>query len=86
MLKKVLIALAAASTLLLAFSCAKEEKPVVSGNQNNDNISTEIQMNENGEVIKDDNYYFSDLSTERYDGYNFRIMVRKTQQGTQYFE
>ena len=85
MLKKVLIALISVSTLLLAFSCAKEEKPVASGNQNN-NISTEIQVDETGEIIKDDNYYLSDLSTERYDGYDFRILVRKTQTGTQYFE
>lgn len=86
MLKKVIMALVSASVLLSAFSCAKEDAKKPVNSEVSTDVSNETATDENGEVVKDDNYYLSDLSNERYDGYNFRIMVRKTQQGTQYFE
>ena len=35
--------------------------------------------------IHDDEFYTSDLSTDRYDGYNYRILVRKGKMSDQYF-
>ena len=84
-LKKILISFLAAAALISFGSCAKDENTPVAGNTTGD-TAEEIVYDENGEAVKDDNFYFSDLSTERYDGYDFRILVRKTQQGTQYFE
>ena len=84
-LKKILASLLATVALLSFSACkndAEEKKPAGSSQSG----SGEITYDENGEAVKDDSYYFSDLSTERYDGYNFRILVRQTQTGTQYFE
>ena len=86
MLKKVIIALISAAVLLTGFACSKNDdnKPVNSDVSSE--VSSEVTVDENGEIVKDDSYYLSDLSNERFDGYDFRIMVRKTHTGTQYFE
>ena len=80
-----MIALLAAFTAISFAACNREEN-TVSPDDEAMNANGEAVYDENGELIKDDNYYFSDLSTDRYDGYDFRILVRQTQTGTQYFE
>ena len=80
-----MIALLAAFTAISFASCNREEN-TISPDDESVNANGEAVYDDNGELIKDDNYYFSDLSTDRYDGYDFRILVRQTQTGTQYFE
>ena len=80
-----MIALLAAFTAISFAACNREEN-TVSPDDEAMNANGEAVYDENGELIKDENYYFSDLSTDRYDGYDFRILVRQTQTGTQYFE
>ena len=82
-LKRFFIALLAVLTVSTLVSCRNNDGSVSGDDASNSN---ETVYTENGETVKDDNYYFSDLSPERYDGYDFRILVRKTQTGTQYFE
>ena len=80
-----MIALLAAFTAISFAACNREEN-TVSPDDEAMNANGEAVYDENGALIKDDNYFFSDLSTDRYDGYDFRILVRQTQTGTQYFE
>lgn len=89
MLKKLMLALTAA-ILIFSFTACKnnEEKPVnpdvnvppVSG----DEVDTPVVPDPGTD--EDDLNYTADLSTDRYDGYNFRILVRKDKLVDQYFE
>ena len=82
-MKKLFILLAAATALTLA-SCtpkAPDEVPTA------DETEPEAEVTENAENEEEDEAedeevevdYLSDLSTDRFDGYNFRILVRKGQ-------
>ena len=73
--KKAAFVFIAAATLLCAASCKKEEKHV-----------EETQTNVSTETTENDAYYEDGLSTERYDGYNFRMLIRKGMIGDQYQE
>ena len=84
-MKKFLCALIAASCVLCAYSCSKDNENASAAGGYTEGTG-EINYDIDGNIIKDDSYYFSDLSTSRYDGYNFRILVRKTQANTQYFD
>ncbi|MBQ8759666.1 MAG: extracellular solute-binding protein, partial [Clostridia bacterium] len=77
MTKRIFVA-ALAAVALFAFSSCKEEKPI-----NDTQVSTgnEAVSSEEGEFD-----YDAHLSSERYDGYNYRILVRKGYTNTQYLE
>ncbi len=75
-LKKIAIVLVAVAAMFVAQSCNKEE-PVVSGGNNP--VVPGVQTD-------GDEYYEDGLSTERYDGYNFRMLLRKGMVGDQYQE
>lgn len=74
--KKKAIILIAALALLSASACKKEEETVKTPESNN-----VVE-----EVTNSDEYYEDGLSTERYDGYNFRMLLRKGMVGDQYQE
>ncbi len=84
-MKKIFIAVLAALAALSLAACRSNETEVSSDNAQNSG-SGETVYEENGEIVKDDSYYFSDLSDDYFEGYNYRILVRQTHQGTQYFE
>ena len=86
MLKKIMAALLAACTICVLGACGKDDaktpdtkpdstvtEPDNSDNTADNNTETEID-------------YTSDLSTERYDGYNYRMLVRKGKINDQYLE
>ena len=83
MVKKILAAMLAAGTVLAFAACQKNEvpseTPVTPGtNASANNVSSDA---EEGEID-----YESGLSTERYDGYEYRMLVRKGALKDQYFE
>lgn len=72
-LKRISAALLLAGSLLVFGACANNEEP-----ENTDTLS---------EALTEEDLYFEEgLSTERYDGYNFRILIRKGMIGDQYQE
>ncbi len=73
MFKKIAVMLIAAAAALSLYACNGEENVTPSG----DNVSE----NENTAV---EDVYEDGLSTERYDGYNFRMLLRKGMVGDQY--
>lgn len=84
MMKRILAALLAA-TAILTFSACRNDGV---GSQNDkENSSTEIEQpvnSENPDITETgDIDYESDLSTERYDGYKFRILTRIARLDTQ---
>ena len=98
MSKKLMLVLAA---LLCVSVCGctadkaeKTEKPTDADTQTSE--VTEVDETDDEEedeaedeeevVIKDDNYYLSDLSTESYDGYDFRILIRPGKTPDQWLE
>lgn len=89
-MKKILFAILVVIVTMALAACEKE-MPVDSAT-NDSNVNSEItaetvlNYDNNGDVVKDEAYYLSDLSTKRYDGYDYRILVKKTKTETQYFE
>ena len=88
MLKKVLTALLVTGLVLSFASCGKKDDNPSGGNvtpttnptqQTGDNNTTDISDSE-------DIDYDAILSKERYDGYEYRILVRKGSLDSQYFE
>ena len=79
MIKKFLTVLLAASLLASVAACSKKDEKV------KDVVSEKVEGSssnaDDGEID-----YTSDLSTERFDGYNFRILIRKTHLADQYLE
>jgi len=76
-MKKFIIGILLCGLVLSAFSCNKQDEEVQSDIVESNPVEEE-QLNEE--------YYTSDLSDERYDGYNYRILVRKGSIGKQYFD
>ena len=72
-----MIALLAAFTAISFAACNREENTVSPDNEA-ENANGEAVYDENGEIVKDDSYYFSDLSDDYFEGYNYRILVRQT--------
>ena len=72
-LKRISAALLLAGSLLVFGACANNEEP-----ENTDTF--------NEAITEEDLYFEEGLSTERYDGYNFRILIRKGMIGDQYQE
>ena len=74
------------SIVVLAMISACDDKDVL---KQQDPESVQISDNQNGSASSDDNEeidYTSDLSKEKYDGYNYRILVRKDSLSDQYLE
>ena len=74
------------SIVVLAMISACDDKDVL---KQQDPESEQISDNQNGSASSDDNEeidYTSDLSKEKYDGYNYRILVRKDSLSDQYLE
>lgn len=74
------------SIFILIFACACKKEKVI---EEKDTVNTQIIEEtdyDDEDVVKDDAYYFSDLSTDRYDGYNFRILTRKGRTWEVYFD
>ena len=84
MLKKILAALLAASALCAFTACGKQQPTVDTGDAapTADTVSPDAESAADGETVD----YLSDLSDERFDGYNFRILTRKTHTSDQYLE
>ena len=83
MLKKLLAALLAACAVLTFAACDKEDTKTPDTKPDTavtDPGKTETPADET-EID-----YMSDLSTERYDGYNYRMLVRKGKINDQYLE
>ena len=74
------------SIVVLAMISACDDKDAL---KQQDPESEQISDNQNGSASSDDNEeidYTSDLSKEKYDGYNYRILVRKDSLSDQYLE
>ncbi|MGI6195751.1 MAG: ABC transporter substrate-binding protein [Eubacteriales bacterium] len=86
MLKKLLAALLAACAVLTFAACDKEDTKTPDTNPD----ITVTDPNKPDEADKTDDEpqidYTSDLSTDRYDGYNYRMLVRKGNVSDQYLE
>lgn len=85
MLKKILAALLASLAVLTFASCGEEKKPQTDVQP--DKVETEVKddtpdADDESEEID----YEAGLSTERYDGYEYRILLRKGSTKSQYFE
>lgn len=76
MFKKIAVMLIAAATALSLYACNGEENVSPSGGN--------ASGNEN--AVSEDAFYEDGLSNERYDGYNFRMLLRKGMVGDQYQE
>ncbi len=73
MFKKILATLLAVTAVLAFAACKKEEEKPVSGSQTNNEASASTgEEGEEGDID-----YDADLSTERYDGYNYRMFIPK---------
>ena len=84
MLKRILAALLASVTLFTLVSCKPgEEKPPVDDPDPTQDEQPADEPDDNGEEEID---YLSDLSNEKYDGYNFRMLLRKGNIKDQYLE
>lgn len=81
MLKKMLTALLIAGTVLTLAACNQEDKKQPDVTPDNNVIESE-----NDKTDADAIDYEADLSTERYDGYDYRILVRKGWTSGQYQE
>ena len=87
MLKKVLTALLVAGLVLSFAACDKKETPSGSGSDTPKNPTEQTDPG-NADTSSDteDIDYNAILSKETYDGYNYRILVRKGNLNSQYFE
>ncbi|MGN1121088.1 MAG: ABC transporter substrate-binding protein [Eubacteriales bacterium] len=85
MFRKLLAVTLAACAVCVLSACKDETKTgakdAAAGDQTVTTITTTIGDAEDEEID-----YLSDLSDERYDGYNFRILIRKGQLSDQYLE
>ena len=87
MFKKVLTALLVAGLVLSFAACDKKETPSGSGSDTPKNPTEQTDPG-NADTSSDteDIDYDAILSKETYDGYNYRILVRKGSLNSQYFE
>ena len=85
MLKKILAALLVAGTVLTLAACDKDNKKQPDS-KTPDNKVVEPDNTNKTDPGTDTIDYDADLSTEKYDGYNYRILVRKGWTESQYQE
>ena len=84
MFKRIFLAVLTAASLLAFSACddnSKEVKNNTGDVQNNQQTPGDVQDGEEEQID-----YLSDLSTEKYDGYNFRMLLRKGMIADQYLE
>ena len=89
MLKKILVVLLAIGIIIVFAACEKGNDGNSGGNTDKpdtgitevDNGNTETDNTDDEEID-----YLSDLSKERYDGYNFRMLIRPQKTSDQYLE
>ena len=87
MLKKVLTALLVAGLVLSFAACDKKETPSGSGSDTPKTPTEQTGTGDTGTSSDSENIdYDAVLSKETYDGYNYRILVRKGNLNSQYFE
>lgn len=87
MQKKIFIAVLAAASLFAFSACKKQPADVPPQDKTDDNTQTDdvgTLPDDSGEDVEID--YLADLSKEKYDGYDFRILIRKGKISDQYFE
>lgn len=86
-MKKMMLLLAAVILSAAAFGCQKNQTEPTTVAPQGDETQTPPQEDRTAASDwDDDEFYFGDLSSERYDGYNYRILVRQGNTNTQYFE
>ena len=83
MLKKILAALLVAGTVLTLAACDKDDKKQPDTNTPDNKV---VEPDNTDKTNTDAIDYDADLSTEKYDGYNYRILVRKGWTESQYQE
>ena len=84
MFKRIFLAFLTAASLLVFSACDDNSKEVNNNTgdvQNNQQTPGDVQDGEEEQID-----YLSDLSTEKYDGYNFRMLLRKGMIADQYLE
>lgn len=88
MLKRIMAILLASVAMLVFSACDGDEKTPVSSDEGNSTVveGAEGKNTQTGEADTDEIDYESDLSTERYDGYEYRILARKGMIKHQYLE
>ena len=82
MMKKGTLILTLTFLLLAAFSCGSGNLPESSSVPQKNDVLSDGNENESDAIFD----FTEALSNERFDGYNFRILVRKGQIGTQFFD
>lgn len=86
MFKKVLTALLVAGLVLSFAACDKKETPSGSGSDTPKAPTEQTGTGDTGTSSDSENIdYDAVLSKETYDGYNYRILVRKGNLNSQYF-
>ena len=83
MLKKILAALLVAGTVLTLAACDKDNKKQPDSKTPDNKV---VEPDNTDKTNTDAIDYDADLSTEKYDGYNYRILVRKGWTTSQYQE
>ena len=84
MFKRIFLAVLTAASLLVFSACDDNSKEVNNNTgdvQDNQQTPGDVQDGEEEQID-----YLSDLSTEKYDGYNFRMLLRKGMIADQYLE
>lgn len=84
MFKRIFLAFLTAASLLVFSACDDNSKEVNNNTgdvQDNQQTPGDVQDGEEEQID-----YLSDLSTEKYDGYNFRMLLRKGMIADQYLE
>lgn len=77
MFKKILAAVLASVAVLAFAACDKEEKKPASTPEADSQTEVNVQQGGSSAILGDDVDYESGLSTERYDGYNYRMYIPK---------
>ena len=86
MKKRIMIAALAVAAVFALSACKQDEQPDDSVTPDNTDQNQQTQTDDGSDNEEQDIDYLSDLSTERYDGYEFRILIRKDKITDQYFE
>ena len=86
MKKRIMIAALAVAAVFALSACKQDEQPDDPVTPDNTDQNQQTQTDDGSDNEKQDIDYLSDLSTERYDGYEFRILIRKDKITDQYFE
>ena len=86
MKKRIMIAALAVAAVFALSACKQDEQVDGPVTPDNTDQNQQTQTDDETDNEEQDIDYLSDLSTERYDGYEFRILIRKDKISDQYFE